>query len=187
MGSVLISLLTFERPFGAPSEFQLLQNVIDGHAKWNWRLHPQCPAPLAQVLDRAIERDPKQRWQSLEALRLAIHDAVKLTPADSRRLAGVVFGANPTRLRECVARLEAHSEFLPPSWARGGLQVMEDQLLEQLVPLDELPVLGRVAASQVEASPRINLASGRRALGSAPRVNLAPAAPWWRRLLGLRD
>lgn len=172
MGAALIQVLTHERPFDDDTELGRLKSVLEGTSRWGHARHPDCPAGLAAVLDRAIRPDPGQRFPSIAEFRGALLDAADTRPADADTVAGVFFGSRPDRLDEIFAELAADPAQLPAEWQRGGLQVMQDRLLELRVPLEALPDdPGKTA----EVRP-----------GRPPRVNLAPAArpSFWQRLWG---
>lgn len=171
LGSALIMLLTLEHAFTADSELARLQAIVEGRPQWHPERHPQCPRALAEVLDRAILRAPGSRWPTIGALRQALLDAAGVKPAEPDEVARAFFGARPDRIREVFAQLEGDVALLPAAWRAGGLQVMEDGLLERAAQLDDFP------------TNQTPLPRG--APGAPLKINLAPVPrPWWQRLLG---
>ena len=149
-----------------------------GEARWRAANHPDCPGALADVLTRAMAAQPGDRPASPEAFRLQLLEAAGCAPASPERVGNVVLGLAPELVRAALTELKAQPEFLPSSWANGGLAVLEDSLLESLVSVDRLP-LSRASAPPRPLS-RVNLAPPGPAV--APRVNLvAPqrARPSW--------
>lgn len=194
LATVLVELLTLERPFHRTSDLTTLQATLTDAARWRWTHHPECPAALGQVLAGAMARRPAERPESIDALRLLLLDAAECAPASLERIAHVVLGVDPHSVRATLASLRAQPEFLPQSWREGGIDVLEDQLLEALVPFEQLP-MSRAPVPVESSSPRVNLAGAgpvspprvnlvAAAPGtSSPRVNLAPARrPWWQSL-----
>ena len=167
LSTVLVELLTGERPFRRSSALATLQATLSGEPSWRPQHHPQSNIGLSAVLSRALARNPEERPRSLEALWAQLSDVVKVKPADTRRVANVVLGVELELLRRTLSSLRAEPGALPPSWQQGGLEVLEDQLLEALVPLDELPE-SRAPVATGSSPPRVNLAGVRR--------------PWWQGL-----
>lgn len=175
LATVLVELLTLDRPFHRSSELTAMQATLTGDARWRPTHHPHCPAALGQVLGSALARGPGERPATLDALRALLLEAAGCAPASSQRIANVVLGVDPAAVRRTLSALRAQPEFLPTSWREGGLDVLEDQLLETLGPFEELPVSR--APARVSPAPRVNLGSPQPA---PPRVNLAPGRrSWW--------
>jgi hypothetical protein len=193
LATVLVELLTLDRPFRRVSQLATLQATLTEEPRWRASHHPHCPPALGQVLRRAMARRPADRPESLEVLQRLLLEAAGCAPASSQRIANVVLGVDPESVRRTLATLRAQLEFLPPSWRDGGIDVLEDQLLETLVPFEQLPVTRAPVAAESSSSPRVNLAGAgpvsppRVNLATAtpgptaqPRVNLAPVRrPWW--------
>jgi hypothetical protein len=190
MATVLVELLTLDRPFHRVSELATLQATLTEGPRWRVTHHPQGTPALGQVLGRALARRPAERPESLDALRQQLLQAAGCAPASPERIANVVLGVDPDSVRATLAGLRTQPDFLPPSWRDGGIDVLEDQLLEALVPFEQLPVSRAPAPVEPSAPrvnlagaapvgpPRVNLASGTPSV--SPRVNLAPARrPWW--------
>jgi serine/threonine protein kinase/DNA-binding transcriptional ArsR family regulator len=66
LGATLHFLITGERPFGGDNVEEILGNVAKGA-----RLTPRdCPPPLLSVIDKAMNRDPAERYATADALAL---------------------------------------------------------------------------------------------------------------------
>jgi hypothetical protein len=174
LATVLVELLTLDRPFHRVSQLATLQATLTEDPRWRVTHHPQGTAALGQVLGRAMARRPGDRPESLEALRQMLLEAAGCAPASPERIANVVLGVDPDSVRATLAALRAQPEFLPLSWSQGGIDVLEDQLLEGLVPFDQLPFTRAPAPPEIPA-PRVNLATPGPV--SPPRVNLATITP----------
>ena len=64
-GVVLYELLTGRRPFGGSSEFEMLQNCIHAAPK---PLPEDVPVALQAVVEKALEKDPADRYQTMSEL-----------------------------------------------------------------------------------------------------------------------
>ena len=161
LAASLIFLLTGEHPFAAADPQQRLKNLVDGRQSWHPARHPDCTDALAEVLRRALNSDPLRRWQSIAEFRQALKEAAAVERAPPQRVSGCVFGVTAELVRWRFVELQRERDFLPASWASGGLQVIEDRLLEQLVPPSQLPKLNAAAVPfRPGGSSRINLAPG---------------------------
>ncbi len=134
LGVGLIRLLTLE-PIFAEQPVEQLRQVITGRSTWTPERHPEMTPELVAVLGRAIAKEPAERFASpsafLEALEAQLPGAVAVMP--------VVAGVCEPGYRSIVAALVRAPEFVPRSWAQGGLRVMEDRLLEHAIPVESLP------------------------------------------------
>lgn len=73
LGTILYELTTGQAPFTAPSDFEILSKIIDGP------IAPPCrpdgapyAAPLADIVMRALARDPAERTPTAQALQLEL-------------------------------------------------------------------------------------------------------------------
>lgn len=98
-GVTLYELLAGRRPFGGDTDLELLQNVIHGVAE---PLRETVPLPLRIIVEKALEKDPADRYQSMRDvvvdLRRAGRESATTTPlvartSMARRLPWVVAGA----------------------------------------------------------------------------------------------
>jgi serine/threonine protein kinase/Flp pilus assembly protein TadD len=64
LGVVLYQMLTGTLPFQAASQVRLLYEIVHTPAPALSRMRPELPPALGQVLDKALEKDPEQRYQS---------------------------------------------------------------------------------------------------------------------------
>lgn len=167
LGTVLVELLTGERPFRRASALATLQAILTGEPHWRPHHHPGCCERLALALGSALARSPDARPASLEALAQRLAAAAGVEPASAQRVTNVVLGVELELLRRTLAALRAEPDVLPVAWRQGGLEVLEDALLERLTPVEELPQ-SRAPRPGASAPPRVNLAGVRR--------------PWWQGL-----
>lgn len=67
LGVVMFKLLAGRLPFVADNNVALVQQVLDGAPPDIRRLRPTLPLRLAQIVDRAMQRDPATRYPSWHA------------------------------------------------------------------------------------------------------------------------
>ena len=90
-GSVLYEMVTGTRPFTGTSKLSVMATILQ-------KEHPalpesaETPHALARIINRCLEKDPQQRWQSMADVRLALEDL--LADVEANRLAGVAAPAS---------------------------------------------------------------------------------------------
>ena len=65
LGVVLYELLSGRRPFGGTTDLEVLQTVISGEPQ---PLGEDVPQPLRTIVEKALEKDPAERYQSAREL-----------------------------------------------------------------------------------------------------------------------
>jgi eukaryotic-like serine/threonine-protein kinase len=75
-GAVLYELLAGRRPFGGTTEFEVLKTIVDGAPR---PLPPDVPAALRTVVEKALEKDPADRYQSMREMVVDLRRLVRLT------------------------------------------------------------------------------------------------------------
>jgi predicted Ser/Thr protein kinase len=100
-GVVLYEMLTGRRVFDGDDVSITLASVLKDDPKWH-ELPADLPPPLARLLRRCLEKDPKRRLSSIADARLEL---------DEREPASAIVGAAPPRHRE--ARPSLASRFWP--------------------------------------------------------------------------
>ena len=83
-GIVLYELLAGRRPFVGVSELEVLQNVIHGNAA---PLGPNIPLPLRMIVEKALEKDVGDRYQSMRDLVVDLRRVARRRPEDSGQVA----------------------------------------------------------------------------------------------------
>ncbi|MBS1148637.1 MAG: serine/threonine protein kinase [Myxococcaceae bacterium] len=106
MGVLLHELVTLELPANVPkSPDQALLSRAP------WTPHPDLPAELNAILDKALQSDPAQRWESADAFAHALEEfiAVSGEPLTAAHVAGFleeVFGREVVMTNPSVATME---------------------------------------------------------------------------------
>jgi serine/threonine protein kinase len=137
--SVLAELLTTTAPFLRATMMETLIAVVEGAPTWAAEANPGVPRALREVLRRALQPRPGDRWSTLAELQRAVLGAVDLEPATTERAATVCLSVAFPLVQLQLRALERAPDWLPEVWRGGGLEVLEDELLESLVPLDRFP------------------------------------------------
>lgn len=68
VGVVLYELLAYQRPFDGENHAALLMSILQKDPPSIRQFLPQCPASLERVILKALHKDEKQRYPSMEAL-----------------------------------------------------------------------------------------------------------------------
>jgi serine/threonine protein kinase/WD40 repeat protein len=94
-GAVLYEILTGRRPFEGATNLELLQVVIHRPAQPLAEVRPDLPIALRMVVEKALEKDPAERYQSARDLVVDLKRVLRLSsdsssvapaPATSRKL-----------------------------------------------------------------------------------------------------
>jgi serine/threonine protein kinase len=124
LGIVLFELTTGERLFRGDNPAHTLALVTTGVVPDPRRVLPEYPARLAQITLRALERDPRKRYQTADALR----EALERYLVEERMV--VSHGSVAQLVRRILApRVEALRQNL-----REALVARDGVLAEELVP-----------------------------------------------------
>jgi Tol biopolymer transport system component len=92
-GVVLYEMATGRRAFAGDSPGTIFDAILHKAPASAVRLNPDCPAELEHIINKALEKDRKVRYQSASDMR---SDLVRLKrDTDSRREAGVAAGLPP--------------------------------------------------------------------------------------------
>ncbi|HEV7501824.1 MAG TPA: serine/threonine-protein kinase [Vicinamibacteria bacterium] len=81
LGCVFYELLTYRKPFDADSMHSVLFKVMQEDPPPAHEVDPAVPAVLAQVVARAMAKDPSQRFQNASEFRSALHRAMQAVAA----------------------------------------------------------------------------------------------------------
>lgn len=100
IGLVLQELLVGHGAFEGVAELNILQKIASGKIPSIRDAWPQCPGPLADVLARALQRDPAKRFQTAGELHDSLEDfahehRVRVSTAALGRFLRDTFGDRP--------------------------------------------------------------------------------------------
>jgi tetratricopeptide (TPR) repeat protein len=81
VGAVMYEVLAGHKPFEAESMHSVLFQVLDQNPEPIRNRTPEIPLPIAEVVDRALAKDPGQRFQGAGEMRTALRSARRLLAA----------------------------------------------------------------------------------------------------------
>lgn len=98
-GVVLFEMLSGKRPFQAKSSLELLQEIIHKPAPPLGELKPELPYALRMAVDKALEKDPADRYQSMRDFVVDLRRLVreKEDSSSTREMAETVVAPTPVR------------------------------------------------------------------------------------------
>jgi len=130
-GVVLYELLAGRRPFVGPNDLVVLQTIIHGAAQ---PLAEGVPAALRAVVERALEKDPADRYQSMRDLVIDLRRLLRQrAEAPAERVASIA-----------VLPFADMSAAKDQDWFCDGIA---EEILNALTPLKGLRVAARTSAS----------------------------------------
>ena len=81
VGAVMYEVLAGHKPFEAESMHSVLFQVLDQNPEPIRNRTPEIPVPIAEVVDRALAKDPALRFQGAGEMRAALREASRLVSA----------------------------------------------------------------------------------------------------------
>lgn len=162
LAAALCMLLQGARLFGPDtSVVKQLTTIALEDLPWNPARHPSCPQALVATLRRALSREASLRFPDLPAFLEALEASAGVAPASEERVVSVLLSVGAEKVRANFDQLARDPSVLPPAWASGGLQVLQDRLLERLVPIDQLPAAaGPTPEPRPPDKVKVNLFTG---------------------------
>jgi serine/threonine protein kinase/Tol biopolymer transport system component len=79
-GVVLYELLAGKRPFGGATDLEVLQTIIHGEPQ---PLGGEVPAPLSSLVEKTLEKDPAERYQSMREMVVDLKRVARQKPLDA--------------------------------------------------------------------------------------------------------
>jgi WD40 repeat protein/tRNA A-37 threonylcarbamoyl transferase component Bud32 len=103
LGAILYELLTGRPPFQAATAMETLLDVVNREPASVRRLQPKVPRDLETVCHKCLEKDPRHRYASAEALAEDLRRFLAGEPVKARPLGNVERGLKWARRRPAVA------------------------------------------------------------------------------------
>jgi serine/threonine-protein kinase len=142
LGVTLYELLTGRLPFEAKSLFDFSSLVIERAPKSAWRIRPEIPAALEQVVLRCLRKDPSERFASARALATALaaftpqqeHQTIGLnTPAATKDPSTASSDSAHSFLRAAVDLSEPSQLTVDAAYGRVAPRIPVDRLAGDIV------------------------------------------------------
>ncbi len=142
LGIVLFEALTGWRLFHHPSEYQICRAITESDAPSIRKFQPGLPEVLAEVVARALSRDPAQRFATARDMSKALLDAsLTLGGASSLSYVAELVTSNFTRelaeRHEFVERAEASAEHDPAAGEKAASSLPVAPVMTPEAPLDD--------------------------------------------------
>ena len=83
LGVTLFELVTGRRPFDEPHLAALAGAILGTSAPKASSITPDCPARLDEIIERAMAKDPNERYQTARELSRDLNEVLKVLEADS--------------------------------------------------------------------------------------------------------
>jgi Tol biopolymer transport system component len=149
-GVMLYELLAGRRPFGGATELEVLQTVIHGTAP---PLDGAIPMPLRLIAEKALEKDPADRYQTMRDLVVDLRRVARRRPEDSgQQVTPSAKTVRPRRWRRLAAAglaiaLTAAAGVLAGRWSTpasppaGSTSEVRFQAITDFVGMEEMPAV----------------------------------------------
>ena len=187
LGCVMFECITGRCPFGADNLSDLLHQHAAVRPERADAVEPRCPAPLADVIDRLLQKDPDDRYESAWALLAELRHltpGASLPPLRDRESVMVGRRAELATLRDAV---RAHVDRSVACVVDGPSGTGKTRLVEELLRAEMPPSTLVLRGKCVEGDP-YPLAPIRAALGRWLReLRALPEGERARQVAGVRE
>jgi serine/threonine-protein kinase len=127
VGAVMYEVLAGQKPFEAESMHSVLFQVLDQNPEPIRNRTPEIPVPIAEIVDRALAKEPAQRFQGAGEMRAALRNASRVM-ATGKAAASALESADdaasdddPTLARSPGSSPRAE----PPEWVTEGATALD--------------------------------------------------------------
>jgi eukaryotic-like serine/threonine-protein kinase len=145
LGSVLYAMLTGLPPFTGTSAFTVLKQVTDARPKPVQDLNPAVPNSLADIVDRLMEKDAKDRFANAAEAAAALNAELYKLPPEPR---AALVGQRTSRIVPRVVRSWWRRNSVVALGIAASLLVLG--LAAEALKLTHLTVLGQRGQAKVE-------------------------------------
>jgi WD40 repeat protein/tRNA A-37 threonylcarbamoyl transferase component Bud32 len=136
LGALLYELLTGRPPFKAETPLETLQQVVSEDPLPPGRLRPKLPRDLETICLKCLQKDPRRRYASAEALADDLNRFLAREPIQARPVRAWERGARWARRRPALAALLAVSVLALAGLGAVGW-VYNDRLKAALVQVEQ--------------------------------------------------
>ncbi len=161
VGAILYEMITGDMPLDADSTAELLARILRDRPVPPTAIRPELPAAIDDVVMRALEKDPRDRYQNVQDLAAALQ-AVATTSAEAAEAATLVSAtlADPQTLPAPTGDKDSFADWNEPSASRRW----------------KVPVLLASIAAAVVLTWALLRGGGDESAASSPPVATDPAA-----------
>lgn len=121
LGVILYELCTLRRPFQGEDLQQLVFQICFGEPEPIQRSHPEIPRDLSVISARAMEKDPRKRYDSAGELAADLRRFMELRPIHARPVSWLARGARMLRRHRLLA--SAAGALVLAACVAGGLNL----------------------------------------------------------------
>jgi serine/threonine protein kinase len=126
LGAVMYEVLAGHKPFEAESMHSVLFQVLDQNPEPIRNRTPEIPVPIAEVVNRALAKDPAQRFQGAGEMRTALRAARRLLgPDKGTPMSGPLADASLSDEDATLARSSGAFPASAPDWATRGATALD--------------------------------------------------------------
>jgi len=179
LGIVLFEMLTGKTPFSSDTPLAVIHKHIHEPLPLASELRPDIPRSVENVIEKAVEKDPRNRYQSASEFATAFENA--LTPEAIAKLDSTFTpGEHPvTALPTMVGEADASTKRSDLPTVAMGEQTLAD-VIDQPASRPQPELVP--AAGNIEPQTEPSRPAGERKAASGPKDTKSPAAPWLARL-----
>ena len=173
MGVTMWEVLSGKRLFRRPSEVAVLQATLSEPIPFLTEVVPTLPRELAEICDRALQRDPERRWPSAAAMKGEIDEWIAAASKTSSRvtLSAYLKETFAADMSEQRSRIRACLEQVNQTGSFGALTASSMLELPSLTAGTDTRVEGR-SGSRSGATPPPNAAKPEGLRAAAPNSTL---------------
>ena len=164
-GAVLYELLTGKRVFQGPDETSTMYKVLNDTPQPPHLLNPEVPLELSAVVMRALEKDPRRRFQTGRDMARALEHAVK--PMDEEERAAWIqanFAETMQRTREMLALADGGTD--------DSVAQAADSLRDAEAPISASTRSGLVGPAAVDPAERTVAATSASQVGGRKQATV---------------
>jgi serine/threonine-protein kinase len=163
VGTMLYLLMVGKRPFESPTDLETILRVQQCQYPPPREVKPDLPAPIAAIVERAMQRDPASRYQTGEEMLLDLESAQR----------SVFRPAGQTELKRWLIQLGQKDNQAPTSRATPPPPGTEFEELD----IDEYIIFEEEEESRAQLAATVRAASSASVIRAAEAISSRPPLP----------